>query len=364
MAIHIEADVPLAPRTTLELGGSAQAFATVRDEATLVEALAWADARALPVVPLGGGSNVLVPDEGVAGLVLDVALSGVTQHREGERMRWTVAAGEPWDAFVAQTVAAGCVGLEGLSGIPGRVGATPIQNVGAYGQEVAETITRVRVFDRRSAAFSWLPAAACGFGYRDSHFKREPHAAIVVAVEFALALGTTAAVRYPELVAALGGRTQVPPHEVRAAVLRLRRGKSMVLDRDDENRRSVGSFFTNPVVDAAVAAQVVSRAMAAGVVERAEQVPRWPQPGGTVKLAAAWLIERSGIDRGLRRGAVGVSSRHCLALVHHGGGTTAQLLALAEEIRQAVHARFGVELVLEPTCLPRRAAQPVRAAEP
>ncbi|MBX7081123.1 MAG: UDP-N-acetylmuramate dehydrogenase [Nannocystaceae bacterium] len=364
MAIPIEADVPLAPRTTLELGGRAQAFTVVRDEAALIEALAWADDRALPLVPLGGGSNVLVPDEGVAGLVVDIALHGIEQRRDGERVVWTAAAGEPWDAFVAQTVDAGCVGLECLSGIPGRVGATPIQNVGAYGQEVAQTITRVRVLDRRSAASTWVSAAACGFGYRDSRFKREPHAAIVVAVEFALVAGTRAQVRYPELVAALGGRSEAPPHEVRAAVLALRAGKSMLIDPLDDNRRSVGSFFTNPVVEAAVADAVVSRALAAGLVERAEQVPRWPQPGGAVKLAAAWLIERSGIHRGLRRGAVGVSTRHCLALVHHGGGTTAQLLALAEEIRHAVRAHFDVELALEPTCLPRRGAQPVRAVEP
>jgi UDP-N-acetylmuramate dehydrogenase len=346
LPISVASQVPLAPLTTLELGGPARFFVGADDEASVVEALAWARARGLPVLALGGGSNLVVADAGFDGLVVRVAPRGLT-FTDGDPTLVEVAAGEPWDEVVAACVARGLAGLECLSGIPGLAGATPIQNVGAYGQEVAETVHAVRVLDRASGEVRPLPAAACAFSYRDSAFKQAPDRQVVLAVTFALRPGGPPTLRYPELRAAVGPSPSLA--EVRAAVLALRRRKSMVIDTADPNRRSVGSFFTNPVVSAADAERVIARALAEGLVTRAEEVPRFPVAGGAVKLAAGWLIERSGVARGLRRGAVGISSRHALALVHHGGGTTADLLALACEVRDTVAARFGVRLVPEPT---------------
>lgn len=343
MGLCIETNVELASRTTLELGGPASHFASVRDESALVEALAWARSRGLGVFVLGGGSNVLVPDGGVDGLVIDLQLRGVELTDRGAQVLVRAAAGEPWDELVARSCDAGLVGIECLSGIPGRVGATPIQNVGAYGQEVADVITQVRTLNRASGEIAWLPASECGFGYRDSRFKRAPAAAIVLEVEYALRRDVAVVPRYAELAAALADAGGSGPADVRRVVLALRRAKSMVIDASDENRRSAGSFFTNPVVAVEVADAVFERAGELG--------PRWPQADGRMKLAAGWLIERAGITRGLRRGNVGVSSKHALALVHHGGGTTAELLALADEIVGAVRERFGVTLEREPVLL-------------
>jgi UDP-N-acetylmuramate dehydrogenase len=340
---ELETEVLLAPLTTLELGGAARHFARVETEAQLHASLAWAAERQLPVRVLGGGSNLVVRDEGVEGLVVAMGVRGLRWHDDG---RVTAGAGEPWDAFVAAAVERGLAGLECLSGIPGQVGATPIQNVGAYGQEVAQTIDEVRVLDRRTGAVRRLGPEELAFGYRDSALKRAPERAVVLDVTFRLAPGGLPRIAYAELAAALGDR-RPSLREVREAVLALRRKKSMVLDPADPNRRSAGSFFTNPIVDAERADEVVRRALAEGVVAEASQVPRWPE-GPRVKLAAGWLIERAGITRGLRRGAVGVSTAHALALVHHGGGRTADLLALAEEVRGAVLAHFGVSLEREP----------------
>jgi UDP-N-acetylmuramate dehydrogenase len=340
--------VPLAPLTTLGLGGAAEHFVEVEDLPTLRDAIAWADARRAPVHVLGGGSNVVVADAGVPGLVVRMAIRGLEHERgEGDALLVRAAAGEAWDDVVCDAIAHDATGIECLSGIPGSVGATPIQNVGAYGQEVAEVITRVRALDRVTGELVWIERGACGFGYRTSAFKRAPDRHIVVEVEYALRRGAPPSVRYAELARALGDRPAMLA-EVREAVLTLRRSKSMVLDAADENRRSVGSFFTNPIVDAAVAAEVVRRA---AETVPGEGVPSWPAPDGRVKLAAAWLIERSGTRRGERSGAVGVSSRHSLALVHHGGGTTGELLALADRIAGRVHAVFGVTLEQEPVRL-------------
>ncbi len=328
--------VALAPRTSLELGGPARFFVEARDDATVVEALRWAKARGVDARVLGGGSNLVVADAGVDGLVVEMAQRGV--HIDGGRVR--AAAGEPWDALVARTVAAGLAGLECLSGIPGRVGATPIQNVGAYGQEVAETIEFVRVLDRDTLEERVLAPADCAFGYRDSAFKRSPDRVVVLEVTFALRPGGAPALRYAELERAFEGEPTPTLAEVRERVIELRRRKSMVIDAADPNRRSAGSFFTNPIVEAAVADAVVATS--------ALQVPRWPTEDGRVKLAAGWLIEQAGMQKGRRRGAVGISTAHALALVHHGGGTTAALLALADEVRDSVRARFGVTLEREP----------------
>lgn len=338
----LERGVELAPHTTLELGGPAAFWLRATSVAEAQEALAWARRGGVPHLVLGGGSNLLVPDAGFDGLVLAVRWRGVTSSSRGEALLLEVAAGEPWDDVVSRAVEAGWQGLECLSGIPGLTGATPVQNVGAYGQEVAEVIEAVEVLDVRDGGVrSWTPQA-CAFAYRDSVFKREPGRWIVTSVTFRLRSKALAVPRYGELSKALGGAPATPA-ATREAVLALRRSKSMVLTEGDVNRRSVGSFFTNPVVAAVVADEVVQRARRRGLAE----VPRWPQPDGRVKLAAGWLVEQSGVAKGLRRGHVGVSSAHALALVHHGGGTTRELLELAAWVQGQVEAAFGVRLERE-----------------
>ncbi|MDD9935692.1 MAG: UDP-N-acetylmuramate dehydrogenase [Myxococcales bacterium] len=342
----------LAPRTTLELGGAARHFITAEDDATVAEALRWAGEQQLPVAILGGGSNLVVADAGFDGLVIAMAQRGVEITMRGATAQVIARAGEPWDALVAMTVERDLSGLECLSGIPGLVGATPIQNVGAYGQEVAETIASVRVLDRAAGQVHVLDNGQCGFRYRDSAFKRDPERHVVLSVTFALTLGGEPALRYAELVEALAPAGATPDlASVRETVIALRRDKSMVIDPDDENRRSAGSFFTNPIVSAEQAARVVQQALDEGLVERAAQVPQYPADGERVKLAAGWLIERAGFAKGTRRGHVGISSRHALGLVHHGGATTAELLDLAREVRDGVQRRFGVTLVPEPVLL-------------
>jgi UDP-N-acetylmuramate dehydrogenase len=341
MPLTIFDDVLLWPLTTLELGGRARHLVVAEDEAAVGEALRWAADRRLPVLILGGGSNVVIADAGWEGLVVRITSRGVAFEAVGGEMRVTVQAGEPWDALVAGMVARGLAGLECLSGIPGLAGATPIQNVGAYGQEVADTIRSVRVLERPGGRVRELPPEACGFAYRDSAFKRDPERHVVLAVTFGLRPGGQPTLRYQELIDAVAAGGAPPTlASTRAAVLALRRAKSMVIDPADPNRRSVGSFFTNPIVPAARAAEIATRAAA--------RVPQWPAGPGMVKLSAGWLIERAGIAKGYRRGPVGVSTRHALALVHHGGGTAADLLALAREIRDAVRTTFAVTLTPEP----------------
>jgi UDP-N-acetylmuramate dehydrogenase len=353
VAIEIRDAVPLASMTTLELGGPARHFVEARDEGAVVEALRWADDRKLPVALLGGGSNLVVADAGFAGLVVRMGVRGrrfEATSPSGE-VAVTASAGEPWDDLVAETVGRDLAGLECLSGIPGLVGATPIQNVGAYGQEVAQTVRAVRVLERGSWRIRELAPADCGFGYRASTFKRDPERFVVLAVTFGLRPGGAPTLSYRELASALAGRARPPLAEVRDAVLALRRDKSMLIMPGDPNRRSVGSFFMNPVVTEAEAAAVVARAVAAGVIPASGAMPSWPADAGHRKLSAGWLIEKAGVPRGLRRGSVGVSSAHALALVHHGGGSTAALVALGREIRDTVRARFGLTLVPEPTFL-------------
>jgi UDP-N-acetylmuramate dehydrogenase len=351
-SLSIAQQVPLAQLTTLELGGHAQHFVRVNDQRTLHDALHWADEQALPVSVLGGGSNVVISDGGVAGLLLHMALRGIqTLDAADGRVLVTAEAGEPWDELVALAVERDLAGVECLSGIPGLVGATPIQNVGAYGQEVADTIERVEVFDRQLQSMRSLPASECGFRYRDSAFKHAPGRYIVLAVTFALVRAGKPSLRYAELTRALGtpaGGNRPSLAQVRQTVIALRRAKSMVLDANDENRRSAGSFFTNPIVSTEQAAEVVTKAQALGVAQSAEDVPRYPQDDGRVKLAAGWLIERAGVKKGERLGQVGVSSRHALALVHHGQGSTSELIALAKHVRSSVQRAFGVTLEPEP----------------
>lgn len=339
-------DVPLAPFTTLELGGPAAYFVEATSLPDALDALAFARARGLRCFVLGGGSNLLVPDAGFEGLVLAVRWRGLSASGAGDGLRLRVAAGERWDDVVAHAVAEGWQGLECLSGIPGLAGATVVQNVGAYGAEVSDTVLEVEVVDLTDGSSRTLSAAECAFGYRDSVLKRAPGRFLVTSVTFWLRPGGAPAPRYAELVRALEG-TAPSLRSTREAVLALRRKKSMVLDAGDENRRSVGSFFTNPVVAQAQAAEVVSRAARLGL----SPVPQWPQPDGRVKLAAGWLVEHAGVAKGLRRGAVGVSTAHALALVHHGGGTTTQLLELAQWVLERVEAAFGVRLEREAVLL-------------
>lgn len=332
----------LADYTTLQLGGPATRMVEAGTEAAIVAAVAATDAAGEALLVLAGGSNLVVADAGFPGTVVRIVSRGIAE--EGERL--VVAAGEPWDPFVARAVAAGRAGVECLSGIPGSVGATPIQNVGAYGQEVAETIVAVRAFDRLAARVVELPAADCGFSYRSSVFKRTPGRWVVLAVTYALPRQDSArAIRYAELARALGVAEgeRAPLAAVREAVLALRRRKGMVLDPGDPDTVSVGSFFTNPVLDAAAFAALAAR------VDDAARLPRFPQPDGTVKTSAAWLIERAGFTRGYGDPAtVAISGKHTLALTNRGAGTTAQLVALAREIAGGVRERFGVELEPEP----------------
>jgi UDP-N-acetylmuramate dehydrogenase len=321
--------VPLAPLTTLRLGGPADRLVEARSEDALVDAV-----RADPALVLAGGSNVVIADDGVPGTVVHVLTRGVERH--GERL--VVQAGEPWDALVEHCVAEGLQGFECLSGIPGSTGATPIQNVGAYGQDVSETVEWVRAYDRATGRIEVMSAAECGFEYRRSVFKHDDRR-VVLAVAFRLRESPVSGpLRYAELCRTLGVPVgaSAPLADVREAVLRLRRGKGMVIDPDDPDSVSAGSFFTNPVLQPEAFAAIPG------------SPPAFPEPDGRIKTSAAWLIERAGFARGHGAGRTGISAKHTLALVNRGGATTAELMALAREIAAGVRAAFGVELAPEP----------------
>jgi UDP-N-acetylmuramate dehydrogenase len=333
--------VPLAPLTTMRVGGAAARFVTLGREEELVEALAEARAREEPLFVLGGGSNVVVGDDGFPGLVLGMDIRGVEVVRDGAHVSVRVGGGEDWDAFVERAVSEGWPGVACMSGIPGRVGATPIQNVGAYGQEVRDTISEVRVFDRRQDRFVDLPPEACGFDYRASVFKRSDRW-IVTRVTFRFDPKGHDAIRYPELSRALGLQegALAPPSRIRETVIALRRGKGMVLDDTDPESVSAGSFFVNPIVEPDVASRVEQRA--------GQRPPTFPASGGRVKLAAGWLVERAGFTRGWSLGRAGVSRKHALAIVNRGGATAGEVLAAARAVRDGVRNRLGVELEPEP----------------
>jgi UDP-N-acetylmuramate dehydrogenase len=317
-------------------------------EGTLRESLAWAADSDVPLFVLGGGSNLLIADEGFPGLVIRVALRGVEEAREGAATLLRAAAGEDWDPLVERAVGHGLAGLECLSGIPGSAGATPIQNVGAYGQEVAETIVEVEALERATGAARRFTAAECQFAYRHSIFKREERDRwVVTRVTWRLVPGGPPAVRYPELARHLAeGGGPVDLARVRAAVLGLRRRKGMVLDPADPDTRSDGSFFVNPVLPHDEVDAFLRRARDHG--HPPQSVPQFAADGG-VKLSAAWLIERGGFGKGYRLGNVGLSSKHALAIVNRGGGTAREVIGLVRAIREGVAARFGVELVPEPS---------------
>jgi UDP-N-acetylmuramate dehydrogenase len=338
--VQTQTQIRLCDRTTLRLGGPAARLLTATCSEEIVSAVSAADEAGEPMLILGGGSNLVVADDGFPGAVIALASRGIDVDGDacsGATVR--VAAGESWDRLVDRAVAERWVGVEALGGIPGQVGATPIQNVGAYGQDVAETIAAVRTYDRATATLRTFGAGECGFGYRTSRFKQEPDRFVVLEVTFQFAIGDRAApIRYAELADALGVKAGDRPSagEVRAAVLSLRRAKGMVLDPDDHDTWSAGSFFTNPVLDETTAARFPAT------------VPRWVQSDGRVKISAAWLIEQAGFAKGYGNERVGLSHKHTLALTNRGDATTEDLLALAREIRTAVQERFGVVLVIEP----------------
>ena len=338
-----EAGARLADLTTLRVGGPVAAYVEAVTEAELVAAVRSADRSGTPALVLGGGSNLLVADEGYDGTAVAVRTRGVTSEVDDCAGVWLdVAAGEPWDALVARCVAEGWTGVETLSGIPGLVGATPIQNVGAYGQQVSDTVARVRTFDRRRDEHRTFAAADCGFGYRTSVFKSEPGRYVVLGVQLQLRRGERSEpIRYAELAAVLDVEVgdRAPLADARAAVLALRRRKGMVLDPADHDTWSAGSFFTNPVLGPGAAAALPADA------------PRFPQPDGDVRTSAAWLIEHAGFGRGyVGPGGPGaaLSGKHALALTNRGGARTADLLALARTLRDGVEAAYGVRLVPEP----------------
>ena len=344
-------NAPLAPLTTLEVGGAAEHLVGAETDAEVADALRWARARGLPVTVLGGGSNVVVADGGVRGLVLRIATRGIDIGRRHDEALLTAAAGEPWDDVVTAAVAERLAGLECLAGIPGTAGATPIQNVGAYGQEVAKVVDGVRVLHRLSFEQRELTAAECAFGYRTSVLRRPDNPWIVLAVRFALRPDGPPTVAYDQVLERFPGPSAPTLGEVRDAVLELRRAKSMVIDEGDPNRRSAGSFFVNPVVGRPTAEEVVERARGLGVLAEDQLPPMHQVADGRVKLSAAWLIEHAGFPRGCRRGRVGLSSNHALALVNRGGASADELVAFAREVRRGVRSHLGVDLHPEPVFL-------------
>jgi UDP-N-acetylmuramate dehydrogenase len=337
-------NVRLAQYSTLGVGGPARYFVEAHDEAAVLEALDWARGRRLPIRVLGGGSNLVVADEGIDGLVVKIALRGLDTREAHGAVELTAAAGEPWDELVATSIERGWAGFECLSGIPGLVGATPMQNVGAYGQEVSETVILVRALDTSTRRIMTFENRECRFGYRDSLFRSdEPGRYVILSVAYRLRPHGSATVRYADVEKDLTARGIEKPSlaDVRSSVIAIRRSKSMVLDSHDSNRRSCGSFFTNPIIPGADLAAVESRA-------GDRTMPRWPLPDGRVKLSAAWLIERAGYSRGRAEGPVGLSTNHALAIVAYDGARACDVVAFARRVQTAVVDRFGVRLTPEP----------------
>jgi UDP-N-acetylmuramate dehydrogenase len=342
--LQIREEIPLAPLTTFGIGGAAHYFAEAGTEEEIVDAVFRARELGVPLFVLGGGSNLLVRDAGYAGLVLKIAVMGVVTC--GENL-FDVGAGEGWDRFVDRMMREGMGGVECLAGIPGSVGGTPVQNVGAYGQEVAETIESVRAFDRERLEWVELDKAACRFRYRESLFNTdEPGRYIVTRVRFRLRPLGEPNLRYADLQRRFAGKEGVTLMEVATAVREIRREKGMVLVEGDADTRSAGSFFKNPMVGSEMLAGI---AAAAGVEE--DKVPHWPAGEGRTKVPAAWLLERAGFVKGYRMGAAGISTRHTLALTNRGGATCADIERLQDQIVRGVSERFGITLEREPVLL-------------
>jgi UDP-N-acetylmuramate dehydrogenase len=342
-------EVPLAPYTTFQIGGPARWFAEAASEDDIAAGFAFAAERKLPLFILGGGSNLLVSDSGFSGLVLRIALRGIRSTEESGRSIISAAAGEDWDGLVAYAVAAGLAGVECLSGIPGTVGGTPVQNVGAYGQEVSQTIVTVRAFDRKTLQFVDLAASDCGFSYRRSIFNSSQRDRYVVSrVHYALRKDAPANFVYADVARYFATRNVTAPTlvEVREAVRSIRAQKGMLLMTGDADCRSAGSFFKNPVVPASVV-----DSLAQNLRVDKQSIPAYPAPQGEVKLSAAWLIERAGFAKGYALGNAGISSRHTLALINRGGASASEVTALRDQVIAAVASRFAVRLEPEPVWL-------------
>lgn len=345
---RLQHDVPLAPLTTIGIGGPARHFLRAESVADVIAAVEWAREQMLPLFILGGGSNLLISDAGFDGLVLQIDLRGTTIDDDGEFAVVRAAAGEPWDPFVAMTVAHALAGLECLSGIPGSAGATPIQNVGAYGQEVSETIAHVETFDRVGGTIVGFTNRECRFGYRSSLFKNvERERYIVLSVTFRLRRGGAATIKYPDVQRFLDERSIAAADlsGVREAVIAIRRKKGMVIDPNDPDTRSDGSFFMNPMIPAAELVPFLERARSHGGADVA--IPHFPS-GDQVKLSAAWLIEHAGFTKGFRLGNAGLSSKHTLAVINLGSATAADVVALVRLIQKRVEERFGITIHPEP----------------
>jgi UDP-N-acetylmuramate dehydrogenase len=340
--MYIEENRILGPFTTFGIGGRARWFVEAQTESDILEATAWARQRSLPLFVLGGGSNVLIADAGFPGLVLHIALKGIEEQDVGDnRVLLRVAAGEDWDGVVQRVVEENCAGVECLAGIPGTVGGTPVQNVGAYGQEVSSVITKVRAFDLHDRCMLELGAEECAFSYRRSRFNTADAGRFVVTrVDYQLTRGGAPTFKYPDLQRAFPPGSNPTLSEVAAAVRRIRQTKAMVLVDCEPDCRSAGSFFKNPIVseDLANRIEFVTR----------NAPPRFPAGEGKVKIPAAWLIEQAGFLRGFALGNAGISTKHTLALVNRGGATASEILALAAEIRFTVEKKFGVVLQPEP----------------
>lgn len=342
-------NVPLAPLTTLGVGGPAQFFASATSEQEVTNGLSFAVERGLPVFILGGGSNLLVADEGFPGLVLQISLKGAEFEADKDTVTVRAAAGEEWDGLVAESVRRNLQGIECLSGIPGLVGGTPVQNVGAYGQEVSETIVSVRALDRTEGKTVELSNAKCEFQYRKSIFNStERDRYIVLSVTYRLQPGGRPAVRYADLQRRFERTPEPTLQEVRDAVRDIRQSKGMLIVPGDPDCRSAGSFFKNPVISRSEFERIAEEAQAAGMLVAGALPPHYPAGEELVKLPAAWLIEHAGYRKGYSRGSVGLSSRHVLAIINRGGARAADVLELVAEITSRVQDRFGVGLKPEP----------------
>lgn len=344
-------NVSLAPLTTLQIGGPARYFAGAASIEDLTRAIEWAERNEIPLLILGGGSNMLVSDEGFPGLVVQITMRGRQVRKNREFVTLEVAAGESWDQLVAFTVENNLGGMECLSGIPGLVGATPIQNVGAYGQDVSQTIVEVTAFDRTQRRLVTFSNAECEFEYRQSRFKgREPDRYVILGVTYRLLPDSKPFTLYPDIqkYLAQAGTSDPSLREVRDAVIAVRRAKAMVIDSAEPDSRSAGSFFTNPIISEKENQTFLQRAQASGALKEGERVPTYPAGSGRVKLSAAWLIERGGFRKGFTYGNVGISNKHTLAIVNRGGGTAREVRELVKMIQQKVFDTFGILIVPEP----------------
>jgi UDP-N-acetylmuramate dehydrogenase len=338
-------NVPLAPLTTLKVGGPARYFTELKSAAEVAEAVNFARTHDLPLLVLGGGSNLVVSDAGWPGLVLKLAVSGIEERSENGKTLFEVGAGEEWDRFVARAVARNCAGVECLSGIPGSVGGTPVQNVGAYGQEVSETIDSVLVFDLRDGQVRELCAEACEFQYRTSIFNTSERGRfIVLRVTYCLTPGGKPRIEYADLKKHFAGFQQTPSlASIREALRRIRATKAMLITPGDEDCRSAGSFFKNPVLESNQFKDLTQRATAKGL-----QIPSYPALDAQRKVSAAWLVEHSGFSKGYSSGRVGISRKHALAIVNRGEATAADILGLKDHIQQRVEELWDIRLEPEP----------------